>query len=155
MCSFDVAVVAARPHPGAILRSASFTLSPLQLAREHHNHDRQKYLAVHLSVEELLELLHLSFPMPKMARSAPLFANELLRGTAEIAGAGIGWHPGSVARGYDGAGRAGILAVHRLRVAIDLTCEACCIHGWHPERHRRRDLPGLSKSLSSESCTSQ
>src|SRR5262249_19631624 len=52
-----------------------------------------------------------------MKASAPLFANELLSRTAEIAGAGICGRRD--ARGCDGAGKAGILAVHRLRIAID------------------------------------
>jgi hypothetical protein len=60
----------------------------------------------------------------KVPLSAPLFANELLRGTAEIAGARIRRR----ARSWGSGRKAGILAVHCLRVAIDLTCEGRCIH---------------------------
>ena len=78
--------------------------------------------------------------------SAPLFANELLSGAAEIASATCRWSAGS----WGGSRKAGILAVHRLRVTIDLTCGGCCIHGRRREGHRVRNLTALSEQFGSK-----
>src|SRR5262249_6689633 len=88
-----------------------------------------------------------------MKASAPLFANELLSRTAEIAGAGICGRRD--ARGRNGARKAGILAVHRLRIAIDLTREGRRVQTRRDEGHGRRGLIGLGEKLGCERCAAQ
>src|SRR5262245_37916087 len=81
-----------------------------------------------------------------MPLSAPLFANKLLGRAAEIASAGARCRR-RICRHRRGGRNAGILAIHCLRVAIDLTCGGCRVHGRRCEGHRIRDLTGLSKNF--------
>jgi hypothetical protein len=83
--------------------------------------------------------------------SAPLFANKLLSGTAEVASA-TGRRS---ARSWDGAREAGILAVHCLRIAIDLTREGRRVQSRRHEGHGRRGLIGLGEKLGRERCAGQ
>jgi hypothetical protein len=105
-------------------------------AAGHHLHRRR------VRVRELEPVVRVSGAVS----ITPLFANKLLRRTVEIA-------TGSTPRCPHGTGRcgrsrnAGVLAEHCLCVAIDLTREGCCIHGWRSEGHRRRSLAGLSEKL--------
>src|SRR5262245_21949497 len=83
--------------------------------------------------------------------SAPLFANELLGGTAEVASA-TGRRS---ARSWSGGRKAGILAVHRLRVAIDLTRQRRRVQTRRGEGHGRRGLIGLGEKLGRDRCAAQ
>jgi hypothetical protein len=87
--------------------------------------------------------------------SAPLFANKLLRSTAEMASAAATRWCQRICYRRAGGRNAGILAVHCLRVTIDLTCGGCCIHGRRGEGHRINSLTGLSENFGSERRTIQ
>jgi hypothetical protein len=102
----------------------------------------------------LYEAQWLAYGAPSVP-SAPLFANKLLRSTAEMAsGAATRWCQRTCYRRAGGR-NAGILAVHCLRVTIDLTCGGCCIHGRRGEGHRINSLTGLSENFGSERRTIQ
>jgi hypothetical protein len=78
--------------------------------------------------------------------SAALFADKLLAGAAEIAGAGTPCRCGIRLR--RGGGRnAGILTDHRLRIAIDLTRGRRRIYRRRCEGHRSHGLIGLREKL--------
>jgi hypothetical protein len=84
-----------------------------------------------------------------MTSSAALFANKLLGRAAEIASTAARWRQRIRCR-RGGGRKAGILAVHCLRVTIDLTCGGRCIHGWRREGHRVRNLTALSEQFGSK-----
>jgi hypothetical protein len=97
----------------------------------------------------LYEAQWLAYGAPSVP-SAPLFANKLLRSTAEMAsGAATRWCQRTCYRRAGGR-NAGILAVHCLRVTIDATRERCCIYCWRPLGHRRHRLSGLSEEFCCE-----
>ena len=84
--------------------------------------------------------------VPRWLLSAPLFANKLLRRAAEIASAATRSRRG-ICRYRRGGRNAGILAVHCLRVAIDLTCKGCRVYGRRCDGHRIHGLTGLSENF--------
>jgi hypothetical protein len=84
-----------------------------------------------------------------MTSSAALFANKLLGRAAEIASTAARRRQRIRCR-RGGGRKAGILAVHRLRVTIDLTCGGCCIHARRREGHRIRNLTALSEQFGSK-----
>jgi len=100
-----------------------------------------RLIGQHIDGEAARELL----VIPRRPLSAPLFANKLLRRAAEIASAATGRR--RICRHRRGGLNAGILAVHRLRVAIDLTRERRRIYRRRCDGHRIHGLTGLSEKL--------
>ena len=100
-----------------------------------------RLIGQHIDGEAARELL----VVPRRPLSAPLFANKLLRRAAEIASAATGRR--RICRHRRGGRNAGILAVHSLRVAIDLTRERRRIYRRRCDGHRIHGLTGLSEKL--------
>jgi len=100
-----------------------------------------RLIGQHIDGEAARELL----VVPRRPLSAPLFANKLLRRAAEIASAATGRR--RICRHRRGGRNAGILAVHSLRVAIDLTRERRRIYRRRCDGHRVHGLTGLSEKL--------
>jgi hypothetical protein len=137
------ATVCKTVYPGSIPGVASTSINGLVRApRRPGPALPTRLIGQHIDGEAARELL----VVPRRPLSAPLFANKLRAGAGEIAGAAT---PGcgGICRHRRGGRNAGILAVHCLRVAIDLTRERRRIYRRRCDGHRIHGLTGLSEKL--------